>query len=153
MQPTRTALGRSCARSYVPAVLLLALFLCGQAFAQSAGNTVQIKGGETMRVTAPGGATFFLSFVAVVSDERCPSRVTCAWANPPVIALEASAQGSAPRAFEVSAGGPGGKKQGSYLGATIDYIDLLPAPRQHTEFGKVRPLSVYTVILKIGAPR
>lgn len=132
--------------------LLLASLLSFDAGAQSADQTVSIKGGEKVRVAVSGKPDFFLRFAAVVSDERCPARVKCAWANPPVVAIEASAQGKPAQSFEISPGGPGGVRRGNYLGVMIEYVDLTPAPQEPGEFAKVRPLAIYTVVLKIGGP-
>jgi hypothetical protein len=118
---------------------------------RAAEQIVRIKGGETAKVTTPGGA-FVLRFVAVVSDERCPARVTCVWANPPVLALEASAPGQPALAFEVRSGGPGGARRGRYLGASIEYADLLPRPQEPGEFAKLKPLGAYTAALRITFP-
>jgi len=134
-------------------ILTVATLTAVNATAEPVRTTVRIQGGETLYVRAPNGANFFLSFAAVVSDERCPAKVHCAWANPPVIALEASAEGVPVQPFQVTPGGPGGKKEGRYLGATIGYIDLQPAPRETAEFAKLRPLPIYTVILSISAEK
>ena len=120
--------------------------------AQPAGNRVQIKGGQTVRVAAAGQPEFSLRFVSVVSDERCPARVKCAWANPPVISLEASAPGQATQTLTITENGPEGPKQGQYLGVTVDYADLIPVPQEIAEFSKLKPLDVYTVTLIIGGP-
>lgn len=79
--------------------LIFAGLLSGEAGAQRTGRAVHVKGGETLLIAASGGRDFFLHFVAVISDERCPARVLCTWANPPVIALEAYAQGEPTRVF------------------------------------------------------
>jgi hypothetical protein len=142
----------SYARMLALAGLILASLLSGEAGAQRNCRAVRLKGGETLRITAPGGPDFFLHFVAVVSDERCPARVTCAWANPPVIALAASAQGAPTRLFELSSGGPGGVRQANYLGASIKYGDLFPIPQESGEFAKLKPIEAYTAVVNIGGP-
>ena len=75
------------------AVIFAAALLNGQAGAPAAAGNVEIRGGESIQITARAGLSFSLRFAAVISDERCPARVRCAWANPPVIALDASAPG------------------------------------------------------------
>ena len=130
----------------------LAGLLVGDVRAQDSARLVRIHGDETVRIALPRAAEFSLRFAAVVSDERCPVLVTCSWANPPVLTLEASAPGQPTQSFDVTPGGPGGARQGHYLGATIEFADLSPIAQVPDDFAKLKPLRVYTAVVKISAP-
>jgi hypothetical protein len=43
-------------------------------------------------------------------------------------------------------------QQANYLGATIEYVDLLPIPQESGEFAKLKPLEAYTAVLNIRVP-
>jgi hypothetical protein len=143
---------RPYARLMVLGGLVLADLLSGEAGAQRTGSAVHIKGGEALRVAAPGGPEFFLRFAAVVSDERCPAHVLCACANPPVITLEASAPGHPTQQIELSPDIRRDTQQATYLGASIEYVDLLPIPQVPADFTKLKPHDAYTAVLNIGGP-
>lgn len=132
--------------------LIVASVLGGNAEAQENDRIARVSGGETLRIAAPGGVNFSLRLVAIVSDERCPARVTCAWANPPVITLEASAPGQTTQSFELSPDIRRKTRLATYLGASIEYVDLLPVPQDSSEFAKRKPLRAYTAVVKIGPP-
>ena len=108
---------------------------------------IDIKGGRTVSVQA-NGVRVALTFSSVVSDERCPARVTCSWANPPVVQITATADNHPRETFTLSARGP---RPGSYAGLSIQYADLTPAPQDTHEFSVLKPLEAYTVRLRIVA--
>ena len=133
------------------ASLMAAVFLGSLVAAQSETIAVEIKGGES-RLVETRGSQIHLRFVSVVSDERCPALVTCSWANPPVIIVNATMAGNEPKDFQIAAGGPKGVLQGSYSGNVIQFLDLSPMPQQPSDFSKVGPLENYTVRLNIVTP-
>ncbi|HZQ13173.1 MAG TPA: hypothetical protein VFB31_10230 [Pseudolabrys sp.] len=138
------------------ACVVLALAVLGgmpRHLAQAEGRTVKIKGGETVTFEAASGGRYALTFVAVVSDERCPARVTCVWANPPVIALEAVTQGRPKQAFQLSTSAHRAPQQIEIEGASIRFVDLLPVPQMPREFSKLKPTGAYTAVLAIGGGR
>src|SRR3954471_1822389 len=93
-----------------------------------------------------------LRLLSIVSDERCAARVTCSWENPPVIVIEASAPSQSTKVFEIAEGGPKGRIQGTYAGITIQYADLTPVPEMPVDFSVLKPLTTYTVRLRLIIP-
>ena len=119
------------------------------------GDAFTLRGGQEVRFTvtpptAPA-AELLVRFVEVVSDERCPARVTCAWANPPVIVLEAAFAGQPPKRYTIK--GNYNINRVQFGGVAIEFIDLNPVPQQPEEFAKVKPLSTYTVTLRVSGAR
>lgn len=121
--------------------------------AEAEGRMVHIKGGQSITLQAASGGHYVLTFVAVISDERCPARVTCVWANPPVIALEAVAQGRPKQAFRLSTAAHLAPQQIEIDGASIRFVDLLPAPQTPREFSRLKPTDAYTAVLAIDGGR
>lgn len=119
------------------------------------GEAFTLRGGQEVRFIASPptmpAAELLVRFAEVVSDERCPARVTCAWANPPVIVLEAGFAGRPPRRFTIK--GNYNINRVQFDGLAIEFIDLNPYPQQPDEFAKVKPLSTYVVTLRATGAR
>ena len=119
------------------------------------GEAFTLRGGQEVRFlasppTAPAGE-LLVRFVEVLSDERCPAQVACAWAKPPVIALEAGFAGRPPRRYTIAYAYNVNRVQ--FDGLAIEFIDLNPYPQQPDEFARVKPLATYIVTLRVTGAR
>lgn len=90
------------------------------------------------------GSKTTLRLIAVRSDERCPSEVACYWAKPPIITVELQ-NGLGRITAEIIVGPAAGPVLVG--GWSIKGVDLLPKPVKADDFGKVKPLEEYSVVL------